>query len=91
MTRSALIKENRELFWYIKKDELKNVSDAVMVEFLLNFGDMQSVKHLFKVLGVEKVAMIFSKSINGKRNNYFPQVKHFFDLYFKKNVPQYPF
>ena len=91
MTKAAFIEENKQLFWYFNKNELHNISDAVLVEFLLNYGNMQSVEQLFNVMGVEKVATVFSKSIKGKRNNYFPQVKHFFDLYFKKNVPQYPF
>ena len=91
MTKEALIIKNQQLFWYVNKSDLLKISDSVLVEFLLNYGSMQSVEQLFSVMGVENVASVFSKSIKGKRNNYFPQVKHFFDLYFKKNVPQYPF
>ena len=43
------------------------------------------------VLGTEGVAKEFSKSIQKNRHNYFPQVQHFFNLYFSKNVPEYPF
>ena len=79
------------LFWHIKKDELANISDRVLVEFILNYGSLQAVKDLFETLGKEEVAKEFSKAVNEKRNNYFPQVKHFFNSYFTKNVPQYPF
>ncbi len=62
-----------------------------MVEFILNYGFMQAVRDLLETLGKEQVAKVFSTAIKGKRDNYFPQVKHFFNLYFTKNVPQYPF
>ena len=91
MTRTELIEEQHQLFWYINKKDLPGISDTVLVEFLLNYGDMDSVRHLFEVMGVDRVATVFSQSIRGKRDNYFPQVKHYFDLYFKKYVPQYPF
>ena len=42
-------------------------------------------------IGAEGVAKEFSKSIQKNRHNYFPQVQHFFNLYFSKNVPEYPF
>lgn len=91
MSKSTFIKKNQHLFWYFKKNELPNISDAVLVEFILNYGNMQSVKDLLKILGKETVAKEFSTAIKANRHNYFPQVKNFFDLYFKKNVPQYPF
>lgn len=91
MNRNTLIDKNKHLFWYIKEDELHNISDAVLVEFILNFGTLEAVKDSFRVLGKDNVALLFSKAIKGSRDNYFPQVKNFFDLYFKKNVPEYPF
>jgi hypothetical protein len=91
MSKSDLIKNNQHLFWYFNKNELQNISDSVLIEFILNYGNMQSVKDVFNILGEETVAKEFSKAIQANRNNYFPQVKNYFHLYFKKNVPQYPF
>jgi hypothetical protein len=91
MLKTDFIKNNQHLFWYLNKNELPNISDAVLVEFILNYGNMQSVKDLLSILGEKKVAQEFSKAIQAKRNNYFPQVKNYFNLYFKHNVPQYPF
>lgn len=91
MSKLEFIEKNKHLFWYFNKNELQNISDAVLVEFILNYGNMQSVKEVFNILGEQTVAKEFSKAIKAKRNNYFPQVKNYFDLYFKKNVPQYPF
>ncbi len=91
MSRNQMIEKYQVLFWYFDKNKLNDMSDSVLVEFILNYGDMQAVKDIFVTLGEERVAKIFAHSINNKRNNYFPQVRNFFDLYFKKNVPEYPF
>ncbi len=84
MQKQDLINNYQHLFWYIKKDELKNISDNVLVEIILNYGSMQAVKDLLETLGKEKVAKEFAKAIKGKRYNYFKQVKHFLTFIFKK-------
>lgn len=88
------IRENASLFWYIREDAKESISHEVLVEFILNYGDEKSVKKLFDLLGVEKVAEIFYKQthkenpIASKRINYFPRTLHFFKLYFQRNVPR---
>ena len=89
--KTALLDKYQSLFWYFDKTNLHTISDAVMVEFILNYGSLEAVKELFDVLGTDKVAKEFSTSIQKNRHNYFPQVQHFFNLYFTKNVPEYPF
>jgi hypothetical protein len=89
--RNTFIADYQQLFWYFDKSKLDSISDAVLVEFILNYGDLEAVKRLFEVLGKEKVAKEFAKAIRNNRNNYFPQVSNFFNLYFRKYVPQYPF
>jgi hypothetical protein len=91
MNREELIEKNSSIFWYFDKSKLSEMSDAVLVEFILNYGDLEAVKELFSTLGKEKAAQIFAQSIKSKRDNYLPLVKNFFDLYFKRNVPEYPF
>lgn len=90
------IRENSSLFWYIKESEKENISHEVLVEFILNYGDEKSVKKLFDLLGIEKVAEVFYKQthktgIAEKRINYFPRVVNFFNLYFKRHVSGYSF
>ncbi len=80
----AFIRENSALFWYFKEDEKENINHEILVEFILNFGDDKSVKKLFELLGIDYVADIFYKQTNRQRVNYFPQVSHFFNLYFKR-------
>ncbi len=60
------------------------VSDEFLVETILNYGDLEAVRKLFKLLGVNFVANLFFQSINtserrkGNFNeitiNYFTQV-----------------
>lgn len=78
------IKENSSLFWYIPEEKKQDISHEVLVEFILNYGNQKSVKKLFKLLGIRRVAEIFRKQTNRKRVNYFPSVINFFNLYFNK-------
>lgn len=91
MKREDLISNNQHLFWYLNKKDLQNISNSVLVEFILNYGNLQAVKDLINVLGIEIVAKEFSQSLKMNRSNYFPQVKNYFQLYFKKYAPQYTF
>jgi len=80
------IKENSSLFWYIKEEAKENIDVKFLVETILNFGNVKSVKKLFDLVGIDKVAEIFHGQTNRKRVNYFPRTVHFFNLYFKKHA-----
>ena len=80
----AFIRENSVLFWYIPEDKKEDISEEVLVEFILNYGDEKSVKKLFELLGIKRIAQIFYEQTNRTRVNYFPQVVNYFKLYFDK-------
>jgi len=80
------IKENSSLFWWIKEEKKENISQEFLVETILNYGDINSVKKLFELFGINKVAEIFYKQTSRERINYFPQVVNFFNLYFKRHA-----
>jgi hypothetical protein len=80
------IRENRSLFWYIKEGAREEISIDLLIETILNYGNEKSVKRLFDLLGIKKVAETFYRQISGKRINYSPRTLHFFNLYFKKNA-----
>ena len=80
------IRENSELFWYIKDDEKKNISEEFLVETILNFGNIKSTWKLFKLLSIRKVAGIFYHQLEKKRHNYLKLTEHFFRIYFERNV-----
>lgn len=80
------IKENSTLFWWIKQEKKENISHEFLVETILNYGDIKSVKKLFELIGINNVAEIFFKQTSRERINYFPQVVNFFNLYFKRHA-----
>lgn len=80
------IKENRRLFWYTPEEKKEEISEELLLETILNFGTLESVNKLFELIGIEKAFKVFKVQINNKRNNYFPVVKNFFELYFKRHA-----
>jgi len=76
------VKKRKHLFWSTKNyDGLSN--DAV-VEGVLNYGDMNDVRELIALLGIQEVAKIFRENTNRARINYRPEVVNYFQLYFQK-------
>jgi hypothetical protein len=87
MTLHQLIKRKPYLVWYVKN--LENLSEASIVENILNYGDWDDVRDMIKIVGMGKTARIFrERSIPDKfgRQNYRPEIKHYFQLYFDKHA-----
>ncbi|KKS44602.1 hypothetical protein A3I25_02825 [Candidatus Nomurabacteria bacterium RIFCSPLOWO2_02_FULL_42_17] len=85
MTIHQFIKERPYLVWYVK--DLSKLDEASIVEHVLNYGDWDDVQTMIKILGIQKTAQIFRhKSTPDKfgRQNYRPEIKHYFNLYFNK-------
>ncbi|MBC8525630.1 MAG: hypothetical protein ISS28_02015 [Candidatus Cloacimonetes bacterium] len=80
------IRENSHLFWWIKEESKEDISLNLLVEAILNYGNEKSVKKLFELVGIKKVAEIFYEATNRIRVNYYPDVVNFFNLYFKRNI-----
>jgi len=87
---STFINNHKSLFWFTPEEKLDQISLAVLIETILNYGTMDDVRELFRLVGIKTVAEIFFESIQKserRRNNYFPDVENYFTLYFKKHVP----
>ena len=82
----ALIRENSGLFWWIKPEERENIELPFLVESVLSYGDEESVRELFQIVGTKTVAEIFRRQISGNRPNYHPRTMHFFKLYFDRHA-----
>lgn len=82
MELKELINSRRVIFWDVKDPE--NLPPEVVTERILNYGDFEDFKELVRLLGINKVAAIFRKQIEKPRNNYLPEVKNYFNLYFDK-------
>lgn len=80
----AFIQENSNLFWYTPEDKKKDISPELMIETILNYGSVQDVKKLIKILGIKKMAAIFFSAKGRKKLNYYPEIYNYFNLFFKK-------
>lgn len=82
MTLGDFVRKRKHLFWSTKNYD--GLSNAAVVEGILNYGDMNDVRELISVLGIQEVAKIFRENTNRARINYRPEVKNYFQLYFQK-------
>jgi len=85
MTIHQFIKTRPHLIWYVKN--LDKLSEASIVEHVLNYGDWDDVQKMIKILGMEKTAKIFrakSKPSKMGRQNYAKLTKNYFTFYFNK-------
>mgnify|MGYP001572622856 CR=1 FL=1 len=85
MTIHEFIKKRAYLVWYVK--DIDNLPEESIVEHVLNYGDWSDVQEMVKILGIQKIAKIFQdKSAPDKfgRQNYRPEIKHYFQLYFNR-------
>jgi hypothetical protein len=76
----AFIREHSSLFWYTPEDQKENISPEFLVETILNYGDMDAVRKLFKIIGIERLAKIFSGIQGRKKMNYYPEIYHFYSI-----------
>lgn len=82
MKIKEFIKQRPYLVWYVK--DLGHLSEESIVEHTLNYGDFDDVKKLIKIIGIKKTAGIFRRQTNRPRSNYRPEIKNYFQLYFKR-------
>lgn len=82
MTISDFVKKRKHLFWSTKNYD--GLSNGAVVEGILNYGDMDDVRELIALLGIQEVARIFHKDTSRARVNYRPEVANYFQLYFQK-------
>jgi hypothetical protein len=83
----SFIRRYSDLFWYIPEDQKEHISQDVLVEFILNYGNMEAVKELFSILGINVVASHFFHSIGQserRKGNYHELALNYFTLLFKR-------
>ena len=86
MSREQLINKHKDLFWYTPDDQKQNVSDALLVENILNYGTLDDYRELVQTLGKERVAEVFFSATGRQKQNYYPEIYHFFSLVLKKDA-----
>ena len=87
MSTGDFVRKRKHLFWSTKNYD--GLSNGAVIEAVLNYGDMNDVRELISLLGMQDVAQIFRhKSTPDKfgRQNYRPEIRHYFNLYFNKHA-----
>lgn len=82
----TFIREKSYLFWYIPNSEKENISPELLVETILNYGTMDEIKSLIKIMGIKKMSDIFFSATGRKKLNYYPEIYNFFSLFFTRNA-----
>jgi hypothetical protein len=80
----AFILENSNLFWYTPKDLKEDIGPELLIETILNYGDINAVRKLCKLMGMREMAEVFFSATGRKKLNYYPEIYNFFELFFKK-------
>jgi len=80
----AFIKGKSSLFWSIPEDKKEKVSPALLVETILNYGTMDDVRKLIKLMSLEEVSRVFFSAKGRQKLNYYPEIYNYFSLLFKK-------
>jgi hypothetical protein len=86
------ILQRRRLFWSVSDAKLSQISEILLVETILNFGNAEDVRILFDLMSIQQVATVFYQHTeNCTRTNYLPPVLNYFTLYFNRHVRKHPF
>ena len=84
MSRQQIIDKHKNLFWYTPDDKKHDISDALLVERILNDGTLDDCRELIQVLGGKRVAEVFFSATGRQKQNYYPEIYHFFSLVLRK-------
>jgi len=88
----AFIQRHSGLFWYTPEDKKEEISEEFLVETILNYGDINSVKELISLMGINKISKIFFDTISQserRKGNYHELTLNYFTLLFKPYAPEY--
>lgn len=77
----SFIRKHSSLFWYTSKDKVENISLDFLVEQVLNYGDTETIRELFAVVGLKNVKQILESTKDRKQGNYFPEIYNYFLKY----------
>jgi hypothetical protein len=80
----AFIESNKHLFWYTPENKKTAISDELLLENIINYADLKTIKELFEIWGIKKAKTVFEGMKERKSHNIYPELHHFFSEYFKR-------
>ena len=81
---NRFIKTNKHLFWYTPEKNKQEISDELLLENILNYSDLPTIKEYFSIVGIKKAKLIFNKFKGRKKGNLYPEIYNLFSNYFKR-------
>ena len=78
------IKRNEHLFWYTPMEEKQNISEQMLVEFIINFGTLENIKELIQLYGVPKMQELLQEFKGRQKQNIYPELYHLVSEHLKK-------
>ncbi len=78
------IQKHNHLFWYIPEDKKEEISQELLIETILNYGELSDFKELIQVVGFKQIVKVFSELQGRKKLNYYPEIYNFFSLVLKR-------
>jgi hypothetical protein len=80
----AMIREKSYLFWYTPENEKENISHELLLEHILNYGTLDDVRKLFKIMGIDQASKVFMRIKGRNKLNFYPEIYNFFSLLFQR-------
>jgi len=80
----AFIRQKSNLFWDVPENKKEEISPAFLVETILNYGTLDDIKALIKIMGMKDISRIFFSASGRKKLNYYPEIYNFFSLFFTR-------
>jgi hypothetical protein len=84
MNKKTFIAKNKHLFWYTPEDKISSISDELLLENIINYADLNTIKELFEIWGLKKAKKVFEGMKERKKQNFYPEIHHFFSEFFKR-------
>ncbi len=81
-----LLRQKPYLAWSVA--DPATLSDEVILEQILNYGDWTDVQAVIASWGWDKTAALFETTSRKERCNYRPEVKYYFQRYFACHAPR---
>jgi hypothetical protein len=77
-----IIRKNPHLIWYSKNYD--GFEERTIFEHVLNYGQWEDVQELVRIYGFKESLKVLKELTKGPRQNLYPQVSHYFNLYFSQ-------
>ncbi len=80
------IRRHSSLFWYTPDDKKDDISPELLVETILNYGELDDVRELIRIVGIQEVSRYFFMAKERKKLNYYPEIYNFFNHFFLRHA-----